>query len=328
MFLGALRKILILRRLAQRGLEGRKTPVQAELMHCRRKPVIAGSAATKQSSRLLTRESLMPREISSYVASDGAAYEVFLGRWSRRLAEPLLDFAQFAQEGRLLDAGCGTGSLALAMAGRWSGRPVLGIDIAAPYIAFARSRAAIPGLAFAVGDLCRLPCESGHFAGAAAQLSLNFAADPELAAGELRRVTRPGGIVAAAVWDFRGGLVYQRLLWDSAAAIDPQAARIRDRLFSAPLALPDGLERLFARAGLARVERASLTVRMDYADFDDYWRPLLGGQGPVGSYVAALDPERRRAVEAIVRAAYLSGAPDGPRSLLAAAWAVRGIVPG
>ncbi|HEV2301817.1 MAG TPA: methyltransferase domain-containing protein [Stellaceae bacterium] len=270
----------------------------------------------------------VPKHNSSYRANDGAAYEVFLGRWSRRLAAPFLDFARFGAAGALLDAGCGTGSLALAMAGRWPGRPVLGSDIAAPYVAFARSRAASPGLAFAVGDLCRLPFETGRFAGAAAQLSLNFAADPNLAAGELRRVTRPGGVVAACIWDFRGGLVYQRLLWDSAAGIDPEAARRRDRLFSAPLALPDGLPRLFERAGLLRIERASLTIRMDYENFADYWRPLLGGQGPVGGYVAGLDPPRRSAVERLVRAAYLSGAPDGPRSLAASAWAARGVVPG
>ena len=264
---------------------------------------------------------------AGYFASDGAAYEIFLGRWTRRLAEPLLDFARLPDEGALLDAGCGTGSLALAMAARWPGRPVLGLDIAPPYLAFARSRAKRSGLAFAAGDLCRLPCATGSVAGAVSQLALNFAADAEAAAGELRRVTRKGGVVAAAVWDFRGGLVYQRLLWDSAAAIDSEARRVRDRLFSAPLALPDGLPGLFERAGLDRVERASLTIRMDYADFADYWRPLLGGQGPVGRYVAALPPARREAVEGVVRAAYLAGAPDGPRSLTATAWAVRGVVP-
>ena len=110
--------------------------------------------------------------------------------------------------------------------------------------------------------------------------------------------------------------------------VDAEAARIRERLFSAPLALPDGLPRLFEQAGLLHVERASLTIRMEYANFADYWLPLLGGEGPVGDYVAALDAERRQAVERVVRNAYLSGAPDRPRSLVAAAWAVRGLVPG
>ena len=101
----------------------------------------------------------------------------------------------------------------------------------------------------------------------------------------------------------------------------------RDRLFSSPLALPDGLPVLWRDAGLTAVERGSITIRMEYADFADYWEPLLGGQGPVGAYVEGLPPERRRLIEERVRAAFLSGAPDGPRSLTATAWAVRGIIP-
>jgi hypothetical protein len=133
-------------------------------------------------------------------------------------------------------------------------------------------------------------------------------------------------VIAACVWDFRGGLVFQRMLWDTAAGIDPGAATARDRLFSAPLALPDGLPALFARAGIERVETASLTIRMEYASFADYWEPLLGGQGPVGTYAATLSGELRERVEAAVRSAYLSGMPDGPRSLVATAWAVRAVV--
>ena len=158
-------------------------------------------------------------------------------------------------------------------------------------------------------------------------LSLNFVPDAAQAAREMRRVVRPGGVVAAAVWDFRGGLVFQRLFWDTAAGLDPGAGAARDRLFSSPLALPDGLPVLWDDAGLAAVERGSITIRMEYADFADYWEPLLGGQGPVGAYVEGLSPERRPLIEERVRAAFLSGAPDGPRSLTATAWAVRGIVP-
>ena len=143
----------------------------------------------------------------------------------------------------------------------------------------------------------------------------------------MRRVTRAGGVVAAAVWDFCGGLVYQRLFWDTAAAIDPQAGLARDRLFSHPLAQPDGLARLWQAIGLREIKGSSLTIRMDYAGFDDYWEPLLGGQGPFGSYVAGLPDERRAVVRAAVRDAYLAGGPDGPRSLAATAWAVRGRVP-
>lgn len=268
-----------------------------------------------------------PTPSSAYHASDGAAYELFLGRWTARLARPLLDFAAFSPAGDLLEVGCGTGSLACAMAERWPGRRVVGLDIAEPYIAFARGRADGEWPVFQIGDSCRLPYRDAEFGGAAAQLVLNFVSDPQRAVAEMRRVTRSGGCLVAAVWDFRGGLVYQRLFWDTAAGLDPAAATARDRLFSSALALPDGLVDLFSQAQLSKVERASLSIRMDYASFADYWQPLLGGQGPVGTYAAGLAPALRARIEAAVRAAYLSGAPDGPRSMTATAWAVRGLVP-
>ncbi len=259
-------------------------------------------------------------QASAYSASDGAAYEMFLGRWTRALGQRMVEFARFPQ-GSLLDVGCGTGSLAAAMAARG---PAVGVDVAVPYVAYASEHAR--GSRFVAGEASRLPFADGVFAGAAAQLALNFVGDPVAAVREMRRVTRPGGVIAACVWDFRGGLVYQRMLWDTAASIDPNAAKVRDRLFSAPLALPEGLPALFARAGIGKVETTSLVVRMEYASFADYWEPLLGGQGPVGTYASSLAPDLRARVEAAVRAAYLSGAPDGPRSLIAAAWAVRAVV--
>jgi len=261
---------------------------------------------------------------SAYVATDGAAYDVFLGRWTQRLSEPFLDFID-PPDGRLLDAGCGTGSLSCAMKRRWPDRAVSGVDIAPAYVAFAREQSGA-AIDYKVADLAALPHPNGTFAVVAAQLVLNFVADPHHTLRELMRVTRPGGIVAASVWDFRGGLIFQRMFWDTAAGIDPGAGRARDRLFSGALALPEGLLALFEGSGLQEVQRGSLTIRMDYADFDDYWGPLLGGQGPVGTYVTGLDLDTRGRIESAVRAAFLSGSPDGLRSLTATAWAVRGRV--
>ena len=152
----------------------------------------------------------------------------------------------------MLDVGCGTGSLALALAERRASERVAGIDIAAPYVGFARSRPGAASIGFAVGDACRLPYADGSFAAALAQLSLNFVPDAAQAAREMRRVVSPGGVVAAAVWDFRGGLVFQRLFWDTAAGLDPGAGAARDRLFSGPLALPDGPRSLTATAWAVR----------------------------------------------------------------------------
>ena len=144
---------------------------------------------------------------------------------------------------------------------------------------------------------------------------------------EMRRVTRRGGRVAAAVWDFRGGLVYQRMFWDTAAGIDSRAGHARDRLFSDPLAIPGGLAKLFVETGIVEVQSDSISIRMNYESFEDYWQPLLGGQGPVGTYVAELSSDLRARVKDAVRRAYCAGSPDGERSFCATAWAVRGLVP-
>jgi SAM-dependent methyltransferase len=264
---------------------------------------------------------------SNYHASDGAAYEFWLGRWARRLADVFLDFARFPDEGDILDVGCGTGALTFAMTDRWPGRRVTGVDLAAPFVEYARSRRFGELPIFEIGDACALPYRDGQFVSAATQLVLMFIPKPELALREISRVVRSGGTVAAALWDFRGGLVFQRMLWDTASILDPDARATRDRLFTTPLVLPDGLANLFRDGGLRDIERRSLTIRMDFADFEDYWQPFLGGQGPVGIYFAKLAPDLRARIKDAVRDAYCSGAADGARSLTATAWAVRGTVP-
>jgi SAM-dependent methyltransferase len=270
---------------------------------------------------------VMTSNADVYQATDGAAYEVFLGRRSRRLADRLLDFAAFADDGALLDVGCGTGSLTGTMAARWPQRRIVGVDFSEAFLAFARSRGLGEAIVFEHGDATALPYDDGAFAGCATQLVLNFIPNCAAAVAEMRRVTRRHGIVAAAVLDFRGGAVFQRLFWDTACGIDPQAIERRARLFSAKPALPGGLRDLFVAAGVAHIEEMLLTFRMDYTDFDDYWHPLLGGQGPIGSYVAGLAGDLQARLKAAVQAAYCAGAPDGPRAMSATAWAVRGSVP-
>lgn len=146
-----------------------------------------------------------------YRASDGAAYDWFLGRWTRRLAGPFLDFAALPEEGAILDVGCGTGSLAGRLAvrspGRSSRRVIVGADLSLPYLRQARHNAG-SGV-YVACDARNLAFGAGAFAGTLAQLVLNFVPDAAAAVAEMRRVTRPGGIAAASVWDFRGGLVYQ-----------------------------------------------------------------------------------------------------------------------
>ncbi|HJU15336.1 MAG TPA: class I SAM-dependent methyltransferase [Stellaceae bacterium] len=263
---------------------------------------------------------------SHYTATDPLAYQRLMGRWSGRLADELIGFAGIAAGDRVLDVGCGTGSLALALAARPEPAAILGVDIAPPYIAYAASRSTDPRLSFRVGDAVALEVPSGSFDRCYSLLALNFMSDPAAALAGMRRAARPGGVVAAAVWDFPGGLVYQRIFWDTAAALDPEADRARARHFGGPLANREAVAAAFEEAGLHNICATSLTIRMEYADFADYWDPIANAQGPVGDYVRRLPPERLETLAAAVRRAYLAGSADGPRSLAASAWAARATV--
>ena len=264
---------------------------------------------------------------STFTATDGDAYERVMGRWSRQLAELFLDFAGEV-EGDCLDLGCGTGHLAAAILRRAPGARVTGVDFSPAYVAHARARTDIVGAEFEIGDACALPFADRSFDRALSLLMLHFVPRATEAVAEMRRVTRPGGVAAATVWDARGGMVANRMFFDTAAMLDPAADALRARNYTRPMTRPGELVDAWRSAGFVEVAEAYLTIRMEFADFEDLWQPYLAGQGPAGVYVAGLDPELRERLKDHVRRAYLDGQPDGPRSYACSAWAVKGRTPG
>jgi SAM-dependent methyltransferase len=263
---------------------------------------------------------------STFAATNAEVYDRLMGRFSRRLAAPFISFAAIEDADSILDVGCGTGSLTFALAAAAPKAAITGIDVSQAFVDYARAAAKHPRLAFEQGDATALSFADQSFGAALSLLVLNFVPDWEKAAREMQRVSRPGAVVAAAVWDMRGGLPHLRVFLDTAAALDPGAgAALRAKMLSMPLTGAGELAALWVALGLREVEEAALTIRMDYHAFADYWEPWLGGQGMIGPYVASLSEEGRGAIERHVREAYLAGGDDGPRSFTATAWAVRGI---
>ena len=264
---------------------------------------------------------------NSSASSHAAAYELQMGRWSWRLAEPFLDFVGTSDGERVLDVGCGTGSLTFAVARRSAVKSVCGVDKTVPFIDQAIRNNRDPRIEFCVGDACALSFPDGTFDRVLALLVLHHVADAKLAIQEMRRVGRRGATIAAAVWDARGGFVSQRLFLDTAAVLDPKIGEIRARQLTRPMSRPGELEAAWHSAGLCDVRHTTMSIRMEFASFDDYWTPFLGRQSIVASCLAKLSKAQLVELREGVRLAYLDGEPDGPRSYAAIAWAVAGTVP-
>jgi SAM-dependent methyltransferase len=264
---------------------------------------------------------------STFTASSGDGYELQMGRWSRRLAEPFLDFCGLKDGENILDAGCGTGALTSALAQRTKTARIKAIDYSDVYVEHARRHNSDPRVEFSVGDICALPYDDVSFDRVLSLLVLHFVPQSEKAVAELRRVARPGATVAAAVWDARGGLVANRIFFDAAATLDEKGNERRARNFTRPMTRPGELASAWRTAGFTDVRDSMLTIRMEFASFDDYWAPYLGKDGPGPEYMATLDAAQKQRLHDLVRAAYLDGEADGPRSYAAVAWAVAGKVP-
>jgi SAM-dependent methyltransferase len=264
---------------------------------------------------------------STFLSSDGDGYELQMGRWSRRLAPLFVSFAGIKRAHRVLDVGCGTGSLSFCLAQNPEIMSVRGLDLSPEYVRHASRKNCNVRVTFQVGDACSLPFMDAWFDHTVSSLALQFIPRADLAVHEMRRVTRPGGTVAAATWDTRGGLVPTRMFFDTAAMLNPDGIKRRAHAYTRPMSRPGDLARAWSDAGLIDVVQDTLTIRMDFTSFADFWAPAEGKDGPVAEYVSTLSTEMRTRLRGMVELAYLDGEIDGIRSYAATAWVVRGKAP-
>jgi SAM-dependent methyltransferase len=256
---------------------------------------------------------------------EGAAYERYVGRWSRLVARELLSWLAVPPGAAWLDVGTGSGALVDEILAAAAPRVVVGVDRSEGFVAQARARVKDPLARFEVGDAQALPVADGSFDAVVSGLVVNFVPAPARMVAELARAGGPGATVALYVWDYAGGMELIRRFWDAARALDPAAAAL-DEAVRFPGCAPAPLAALLGSAGLARVEARAIDVPTRFRDFDDLWSPFLGGQGPAPGYVASLTEDRRVALREALRAA-APAEPGGAILLCARAWAVRGTVP-
>ena len=254
----------------------------------------------------------------------GDAYERYMGRWSRPLALAFLRWLRQPSGAHWLELGCGTGALTAAIVTAGDPRSVVACDPSEAFIEHARNSVTDPRASFVVtGAPNSLPLRDGGFDVAVSGLVLNFIPAPEDVLAALRYRLRPGGVVAAYVWDYAAGMEFLRAFWDEATAMDARAAALDEgRRF--PLCSAPALRTLFEGAGLAQVETGAVDIDTRFEDFDDYWKPFLRGTGPAPAFVASLEPPPRDELRERLRRR-LQPAAGGEIHLRARAWSVRGV---
>jgi SAM-dependent methyltransferase len=256
------------------------------------------------------------------------AYEAYIGRWSRPVAREFVQWLEVPARRRWLDVGCGTGALTEVIVEDGGARSVVGIDPSASFLQHALARSfETAEVQFLQGDALALPVGSVDFDAVVSGLVLNFVPEPTRMIGEMVRAARPGGTVALYVWDVStGGMELIARFWEAATAVDPDADTPDEAQRFKELCAPEPLEALLTGAGLSDVAGRAIDTPTVFRDFDDYWTPFLGGQGPAPSYLASLPADRQDAIREKLRSR-LPVSPDGTIRLNARAWAVRGTKP-
>lgn len=254
--------------------------------------------------------------------SDAQAYESYMGRWSRLVAQRFVAWLDVSPGSAWLDVGAGTGVLTQVILQEGSPAKVVGVDSSPEYIEFASRRIRDDRVEFKVGDAGDFDPESPEFDVSVAGLVLNFLPAPQQAVKKMAQAVRNGGAVTAYVWDYSDKMEMMRYFWHAAMAIDP-AAKEMDTSQRSLICNPDSLRSLFQAVDLRAIEVVPIDIQAQFKDFDDYWLPFLGAQGSVSSFLRGLNDERRAALRDTLQS-QLPITDDGAISLVARAWAVRG----
>lgn len=257
------------------------------------------------------------------VWASGDAYDRYVGRWSRLVAQEFIHWLDVPEQSQWLDVGCGTGALSQTILALAEPEHVKGIDRSEGFVQAAQNSVTSSNADFEFGDAQELPVLSETYDVAISGLVLNFVPEPLRMIREMRRAIRPGGTVALYVWDYAGKMQFMRHFWNAAAALDV-TARDLDEGRRFPICNPNSLDVLFHEADLTDIETRPIDIATDFKDFDDYWNPFLSGQGPAPGYVTSVSDERRTQLRHRIHDS-LPFALDGSIPLVARAWAVKGI---
>jgi SAM-dependent methyltransferase len=250
------------------------------------------------------------------------AYDRFVGRYGPALADATITRVGMESGWRALDVGCGPGPLTSALADALGAERVTAVDPSAPFVRACSER--VPGADVRVASAEELPFEDGTFDATLSQLVLNFLPNPAAGLGEMSRVTRSGGVIAATVWDYAGEMTMLRAFWDAAKELDPDTAGPLDEGERMPYCRPDQLQQLWQESGLTGIETDALTVIATYEDFEDLWAPFTTGVGPAGAYASSVSEADREALKEAYRGHL--GSPEGAFELTARAWIAYGRV--